>query len=91
MMAASSAGVELALFAHGFEDGGAAFLELAQIGQALFQGAQLRIVERAGDFLAVSRHERHGGAAVEQRHGRLDLLFANPKLFRNLPIDVCHA
>ena len=84
-------GVELALFADRFQDRGAALFQLAQIGQALFQSAQLRVVERAGDFLAVSRDERHGGAAVEQRHGRLDLLFANPKLFRNLPIDVCHA
>ena len=84
-------GVELALLADGIEDRLATLLKLPQIGQAFFQGAQLRIVERAGDFLAVSRHERHGGAAVEQRHGRLDLLFANPEFFRNLPIDVCHA
>ena len=84
-------GVELALFTDRFQDRGTALFELAQIGQALFQGAQLRIIERAGDLLAVSRDERHGGAAVEQRHGRLDLLLANPKLLRNLPIDVCHA
>jgi len=51
----------------------------------------LRVVERAGDFLAVSRHERNRGAAVEQRDRRLDLLLADPKFFRNLSIDVYHA
>ena len=79
------------MLADRIEDRRATLLEFTQIIQPLFQGAQLPIVERAGDFLAVARHERHGSAAVEQRHGRLDLLFANPKLFRNLPIDVCHA
>ena len=75
----------------GFQDRGAALLKLAQVIQPLFQSAQLRVVERAGDFLAVSRNERHGGAAVEQRHGRLDLLLTNPEFFRDLSIDVCHA
>jgi len=51
----------------------------------------LRIVERTGNFLTVSRNERNGGAAVEQRHRRLDLLFANTEFFRDLPIDVYHA
>ena len=69
----------------------AALFEFAQIGQALFQRAQLRVVEPAGDFLAVARHERHRGAAVEQFDRRCDLLFANTKFFRNLSIDICHA
>ena len=51
----------------------------------------LRIVERAGDFLAVSRNERHRGAAIEQRYRRLDLLLANAKFFRNPLINACHA
>ena len=84
-------GIELALLADRIEDRGAALLELAQIIQALLQRAQLRVVEPAGDFLAVARHERNRGAAVEQRHRRLDLLLANAKLFRNLSIDICHA
>ena len=83
-------GIELALFADRFENGRAALFELAQIIQALFQRAQLRVVEPAGDFLAVSRHERHRGAAVEQRHGRFDLLLAYAQFFRNLSVDVCH-
>ena len=65
-------------------------LELAQIAQPLLQRAQLRVVERAGDFLAVARDERHRGAAVEQRHRRLDLLLPNAKLLRNLPMNICH-
>jgi len=51
----------------------------------------LRIVERAGDFLAVTRNKRNSGAAVEQRNRRLDLLFANAEFFRYLSIDICHA
>ena len=84
-------GIELALLADGIENSGAAFFQLAQVSQTLPQGAQLRIVEPAGCFLAVSRNERNGGAAVEQRYRRLDLLFANAEFFRDLSIDVCHA
>ena len=79
------------MFADRIEDRGTALFQFAQISQALFEGAQLRIVEPAGDFLAVARHERHRGAAVEQRYRRLDLLLANAKLFRNLSVDICHA
>src|SRR5207302_4313301 len=81
----------LALLAHRIENGDPALLELAQIGQPLFQRAQLRVVEPTGDFLAIARHERHGGAAVEQSDCRRDLLFANTKLLRDLSIDICHA
>ncbi len=64
---------ELALFLDAGEDRGAAVLQFAQVAQALLQQAQLGIVEAAGDFLAVARDERHGGAAVEQVDGRLHL------------------
>ena len=84
-------GIELALFAHRLKNGGAAGFQFAQIVQAFFQRAQLRVIERAGDFLAVARHERHGRAAVEQRHGRLDLLLADTQLLRNLSMNVYHA
>ena len=84
-------GVQLALLANRIEDGGATLLELAQIGQALFQRAQLRVVESAGRFLAVARNERHRGATVEQRDRRLDLLFADAEFFGDLSIDVDHA
>ena len=65
--------------------------QLAQVAQALLQGAQLRVVERAGRFLAIAGDEGHGGAAVEQRHRRLDLLRPYPKLLRNFLVDICHA
>ena len=84
-------GIELALFADRIEDGSAAFFKFAQIGQPLFQSAQLRVVERAGRFLAVAGNERNRGAAIEQRDGRLDLLLAYTKLLRNLLINLCHA
>ena len=91
MIAASSAASSLPCSRTEFEDRDAALFEFAQIGQALFQRAQLRVVEPAGDFLAVARHERHRGAAVEQFHRRLDLLLADAEFFRNLSIDICHA
>jgi len=43
----------------------------------------LRVVERTGRFLAVAGDEGNRGAAVEQRHCRLDLLRPYPKLLRN--------
>ena len=79
------------MFAHRLENGGAARFEFAQIIQALFQRAQLRVVERAGDFLAVARHERNRRAAIEQRHRRLDLLLADAEFLRNLSMNVYHA
>jgi hypothetical protein len=84
-------GIEFALFSDRIEDRDAPLFEFAQVGQAFFQGTQLRVVEPAGDFLAVARHERDGGAAVEQGDRCLDLLLANAELFRDLSIDVCHA
>ncbi len=66
--------IKLTLLADRVEDDGAAVFELPQIGQALFQRAQLRIVEPAGCFLAVTRDERNGSSSIEQRHGRFNLL-----------------
>ena len=50
-----------------------ALVELTQVAQPLLERTQLRVVERAGGFLAVPGDERHGGAAVEQFHRRADL------------------
>src|ERR1700716_3960042 len=77
-------GIQLALLADGTENRDATFFEFAQVIQTLLQLAQLHIIERAGDLLAVTRNERNGGAAVEQRHRRLDLLLANAEFFGNL-------
>lgn len=65
---------QLALFLDGSQDGRAAVFQLAQVQQALFQVAQLRIVQVVGGFLAVARDERHGGAFIQQLHGGGDLL-----------------
>ena len=59
--------------------------------QPLFEHAQLRVVERTGNLLAIARDERHRRAAIEQLHGRLDLLLTDAELFRDLSIDICHA
>ena len=64
---------ELALFVDARQHGGAPVLEFAQVGQARFEVAQLGVVETAGDFLAVARDERNGGAFVEQSDGSLGL------------------
>lgn len=60
---------ELALLADAGQDHRAAFFQLAQVGQARFQIAQLGIVQPAGDFLAVARNERDAGALIQQGNG----------------------
>src|SRR5690349_6895557 len=79
--------VELSLLADRFENGGAPVLELAQIAQAFFERAQLRVVERAGRLLAVAGDERNRRAAVEQLHGGADLLGAHAELAGDLSGD----
>ena len=82
--------VELALLADRIEDDGAPLLQLAQIAQALVEGAQLRVVERAGRFLAIAGDERNRRAAVEQRHGGCDLLLADAKFLRDPLVNRSH-
>ncbi len=69
--------VELALRLDRFEDRDTALVEFTQIAEAFLEGAQLGVVEPAGRLLTVARDERHGRAAVEQSHGRSDLVFAD--------------
>ena len=59
-------GVELALLADRIEDRPAPVFELAQIGEARLQRAQLRVVERAGRLLPVAGDERHGRTFVQK-------------------------
>ena len=59
----------LVLFRDRGHDGGAPLFQFAQVAQALFEQAQLDIVEAAGRFLAVTGDEGHGGAFVEQFDG----------------------
>jgi len=56
---------QLALFVDARDDRGAAVFEFAQIQQAFFERAQLRVVEIAGDFLPVSGDERNGRSFIE--------------------------
>ena len=65
---------QLALRADRLDDGLAAVFHLAEIDEALGQLAQLRVVEAAGRFLAVARHEGHRGAFIEQADGGGHLL-----------------
>ena len=83
--------IELALLADRVEDRGAARFELTQVRQALFKRAQLRVVETAGDLLALPGDERNRRALVEQRDRLLDLLLADAELLRDLAENVAHA
>jgi hypothetical protein len=56
---------QFALFFDAAQDGCPPVFEIAQIGQALFEVAQLSIVEAIGGFLAVARDKRHGSAFIQ--------------------------
>ncbi len=79
--------VQLALRLDRLQDGGAALLQLPQVAQPLLQGAQLRVVQRAGDLLAVTGHERHRRTAVQQLDRRLHLPLADAQFLGDLPPD----
>ena len=79
--------IELALLADLLQDGAAPLLQLAQVAQALLQRAQLDVVERAGGLLAVAGDERHGGAAVEEVDGRVDLVGPDAELVGDALLD----
>ena len=64
---------QLALLLDRGQDRRAALFQFAQIAQALFQQAQLDVVQAAGRFLAVAGDEGHGGAFVQQGDGGGDL------------------
>jgi hypothetical protein len=66
-------GRELALLVDALQDRRAAVFELAQVQQTLLERAQLRVVEIAGDFLAIPGDERDSRAFVEKPHGGGDL------------------
>src|SRR5262249_42697325 len=50
------------------------------ITQPLLERAQLRIVERSGDLLAIARDERNSRATVEQLDRGVDLLLLDSEL-----------
>src|SRR5262249_34945606 len=75
------------LFADRIEYGGTPLFQFAQIAQALVEGAQLRVVERAGRLLAIAGDERHRRAAIEQHHRGGDLLLADVELLRDLSVN----
>src|SRR5262249_41259362 len=64
--------------------GGAPVLELAQIAQALFERAQLRVVEGAGRLLAGAGDERNRRASVAQFGGGPGPLGAPAQALGNL-------
>ena len=81
---------QLALLADAFEDRLAALLQFAQVSQALVQGAQLRIVEGPGDFLAVAGDERNRRARIQQVDGGLHLPFLGIQFLGDALADGLH-
>ena len=81
---------ELPLRRDALDDRSAPILELAQVRQPLGERAQLRVVEPAGCFLAVTGDEGHGGLVIEQRDCGLDLGHAHLKLVSDSPGDGDH-
>jgi hypothetical protein len=78
----------LGLLLDALQHRGAAVFQLPQVGQARFQLAQLDVVEALGGLLAIAGDEGHGGAAVEQVHGGLDLGRANLQFGGDLQSDL---
>ncbi len=66
-------GRHLALLLDAGDDGRTTVLELPEVAEALFERAQLGVVEPARGLLAVTRDERHGGLLVEQLDGGIHL------------------
>ena len=80
---------ELALLLDRGEDGGLAGLQFPQVGQPGLEGAQLGIVETAGDLLAVAGDEGHGVALIEQVHGGRHLRLGDPEFPGDRPDHCC--
>ena len=68
---------QLALLGNAREHRGTPVFQFTQIAQALFEIAQLGVVQTAGYFLAVTGNKRDAGALVQQGDGSGDLLGAN--------------
>lgn len=61
-----------------------ALLKIAQVGQALVEGAQGDVVHAARGFLAVARDKGNGVALVDELDGRLDVGVLKVELAREL-------
>src|SRR5690606_2695176 len=72
---------QFALRFNAFEDGSTTVFHLAQVAQALFQGTQLGVVQRAGDLFPVTGNKGHGGTFVQQGNGSRYLLRADAQFF----------
>ena len=81
---------ELALLLDRRQHRGAAVVELTQVPQAFLEGAQLPVVEAAGDLLAVAGDERDGRALVEQPHRRGDLALSHRQFLSETGVHRFH-
>ena len=79
--------VELALRPDRLQDRGPPLVQLAQVAEPFLQRAELRVVQRPGQFLAVPGDERHRGPAVEQLDRGGDLALPDAELIGDPPAD----
>ena len=75
---------ELALLVNALQHRGTALFQLAQVGEARLQRAQLDVIQAVGHLLAVAGDERHRRPAVEQIDSCLDLCRPSLQLGGNL-------
>jgi len=78
---------QLALLPDGLNDGGAPVLHLPAVTQPLIELAQLAVIQRTGDFLAVTGDEGNRRALVQQGHGGIHLALADAQFIGNGLID----
>ena len=82
---------QLALLLDAVEDSAPAVFQLPQVTQSLFQGAQLAVVQGAGDFFPVTGNKRNGGTFIQQGDGGVYLLLTYAEFISNAPGDTVHA
>jgi hypothetical protein len=84
-------GRQLALLGDALEHRDAPVLELCEVAEALFELAQLRVVEPASLLFAVARDEWHGRAFAKQAHGGGDLSGLDIEFSSDTGVDCVHA
>ncbi|BAS13747.1 hypothetical protein AHiyo8_20500 [Arthrobacter sp. Hiyo8] len=78
---------QLALGGNRLKDRSTAVLQVPQVPEPFLELAQLGVIERPGDFLAVPGDERDGGSGVKQFNRGLDLPGLHAELFGDQCVD----
>jgi hypothetical protein len=70
----SSSGVNLPMSVKRFQDGFAAFIQIAQLLYTVADGGYLHLIQAAGKLFTVTGNKGHGSAFVKQGNGGVNLL-----------------